>query len=133
VQENHLHLIVEADGATAFVRGIRGLTIRIARAVNRTLGRHGRVWADRYHARALTSPRAVRHALVYVLNNRQKHHRGEAGLDPCSSAAWFDGWREGVATARHPSPLIRARTWLASVGWRRHGLLSLAERPHGSP
>ena len=73
VQENHLHLIVEGDDTTTLALGIRGLTIRLARAVNRTLGRHGRVWADRYHARALTTPRAVRHALVYVLRNRQKH------------------------------------------------------------
>ena len=87
VQENHLHLIVEGDDTTSFARGIRGLTIRLARAVNRTLDRHGRVWADRYHARALTTPRAVRHALVYVLRNRQKHQPREADLDRCSSAA----------------------------------------------
>ena len=133
VQENHLHLIVEGDSATTFPRGIRGLTIRLARAVNRALGRHGRIWADRYHARALTTPRAVRHALVYVLRNRQKHQPGEVGLDRCSSASWFDGWRERIAKIQHPSPVTRARTWLAAVGWRRHGLLSLAERPRGSP
>src|SRR5262249_61785839 len=66
VQDNHLHLIVEADDAPALVRGLRGLAIRIARAVNRALGRRGPVWGDRYNARALTTPRVGRHALVYV-------------------------------------------------------------------
>ena len=81
VQDDHVHLIVEADVARAFARGLRGLAIRIARAVNRALSRRGTVWGDRYHARALTTPRAVRHALVYVLMNRHKHHGGEATLD----------------------------------------------------
>ena len=64
VQDDHLHLIVEADGELALRGGIRGLAIRVARAVNRTLDRRGPVWGDRYHARALTTPRAMRNALV---------------------------------------------------------------------
>jgi len=63
-QDDHLHLIVEADDTRALGRGLRGLAIRVARAVNRALGRRGRVWGDRYHARALTTPREVRHCLV---------------------------------------------------------------------
>lgn len=129
VQDNHLHLIVEADDAPALVRGLRGLAIRIARAVNRALGRRGPVWGDRYHARALTTPRVVRHALVYVLMNRHKHHPGEPSVDPCSSAAWFDGWREPIGCIPSGAPVVRARTWLAAVGWRRHGLLGIHERP----
>src|SRR5437667_10770862 len=123
VQDDHLHLIVEADDTRALRRGLRGLAIRVARAVNRALGRHGAVWQDRYHARALTSPRAVRHALVYVLMNLRKHHGGERGMDPCSSAKFFDGWREPVRTESARAPVVRARTWLAAVGWRRRGLL----------
>src|SRR5258705_7520439 len=53
VPADHLHLVVEADGPTAFERGARGLAIRVAKAVNRVLGRRGRVWGDRYHARLL--------------------------------------------------------------------------------
>ena len=130
VQTNHLHLLVEAHDGRALARGLSGLAIRVARAVNRTLGRRGRVWADRYHARPLTTPRAVRHALVYVLMNVRKHHGGERGLDPCSSAPWFDGWRSEVPVlATGPPPVASARTWLAAVGWRRHGLIGLEERP----
>src|SRR5437016_6704993 len=123
VQDDHLHLIVEADDRRALGRGLRGLAIRVARAVNRALNRRGAVWTDRYHARALTSPRAVRNALVYVLMNRRKHRDGERGLDPCSSALWFTGWRSPAPPPPAAMPVVRARTWLAAVGWHRHGLL----------
>jgi len=33
--------------------------------VNHALGRRGAVFGDRYHARTLTTPRAVRFALIY--------------------------------------------------------------------
>ena len=129
VQDDHLHLIVEADDTRALGRGLRGLAIRVARALNRALGRRGRVWGDRYHARALTTPREVRHCLVYVLRNRSKHCEGERGLDPCSSAMYFDGWRQPVGPVPPAPPVVRARTWLAASGWRRHGLVDIDERP----
>src|SRR6185295_8434527 len=103
IQADHLHLVVEADGPTEFERGVRGLAIRVAKSVNRVLGRRGRV-GDRYHARLLRTPREVRNALVYVLNNFKKHFRGARGLDPCSSAGWFDGWRTAIGPVGEPSP-----------------------------
>jgi hypothetical protein len=129
VQTDHLHLVVEADEPTGFERGVRGLSIRVAKAINRALGRHGRVWGDRYHAHLLRTPREVRNALVYVLNNFRKHIRTARGLDPRSSARWFEGWRRAVAQPKKPSPVVRARTWLARVGWRRHGLIDVEESP----
>ena len=70
----------------------------------------------------------MRHCLVYVLRNRSKHCEGERGLDPCSSAVYFDGWRQPVGPVP-PAPLVvRARTWLAAIGWRRLGLLDIDER-----
>jgi len=129
-QDDHLHLIVEAADARTLSSGVRGLAIRVARAVNRALGRRGPVWSERYHARALTTPREVRHALVYVLMNRRKHGGDVRGIDPCSSGQWFDGWRGLRLTAQSAAPVARPRTWLAAVGWRRHGLLGLDERPH---
>jgi hypothetical protein len=130
VQSDHLHLIVEADDKRSLSSGVRGLAIRLAKSINRALGRRGRVWDDRYHARALTTPRAVRHALVYVLMNFKKHGAVGTGIDPCSSALWFAGFqapREMAATI--PRPIAIARTWLASVGWWRHGLIDAGERP----
>ncbi len=131
VQRNHVHLLVEADDGARLTRGVTGLAIRTARAVNRMLGRRGHVWSDRFHARALTTPRAVRHALVYVLMNHRKHGAGTAAVDPCSSAPWFAGWANSRAlVAAAPSPVVRPRTWLAAVGWRRHGLIAPDEGPN---
>ena len=132
-QDDHIHLLVEADNSARLSRGIAGLAIRVARAVNRALGRRGAVWSDRYHARAVTTPRAVRHAIVYVVMNRRKHCAREHGLDRCSSAPWFRGWRDGPVPASELCPVVRARTWLASVGWRRHGLLARDKRLRSAP
>lgn len=129
VQDDHLHLIVEADDTQTLRRGLQGLAVRVARTVNRSLRRRGAVWGDRYHARTLTTPREVRNALVYVLMNRRKHGGTERGLDSCSSAPWFTGWRHPVPTSPTVPPVARARTWLAAVGWRRHGLVGTDEQP----
>jgi putative transposase len=129
VQSNHLHLLVEADSERGLRSGLRGLAIRVAKAINRALGRRGRVWEHRYHTRALTTPREVRHALVYILQNWRKHGRAARGGDPCSSAASFDGWRVRPAGLPRQSPLAVARTWLGRWGWRRRGLIDLREQP----
>jgi hypothetical protein len=95
VQYDHLHLIVEAQDKASLSNGMRSVAIRIARSVNALVVRRGRFWADRWHGRALTSPRQVRTALVYVLANFRKHSRHALGpgIDPFSSGAWFDGWQ----------------------------------------
>lgn len=130
VQRDHVHLVIEADSHRAMIRGMQGLAIRVARAVNRAIGRYGRVWGDRYHARLLRTPREVRNALVYVLQNFRKHLRNARGLDPRSSAAWFTGWRTALRDGPSTSPPIaKARTWLAAFGWRRHGLIGVNEAP----
>src|SRR5690348_2110645 len=71
----------------------------------------------------------MRNALVYVLNNFKKHVRGARGLDPYSSARWFEGWRTPPREAPAASPVARAVTWLASAGWRKVGLLRIDESP----
>jgi hypothetical protein len=96
--------------------------------VNRRLGRRGHVWHSRYHARLLRTPREVRNALVYVLNNWRKHGRTADGLDPRSSARWFDGWRNVVPAVMGPA-VRAARTWLMRIGWRKHGRIAVVESP----
>src|SRR5205085_9797535 len=108
--------------------------VRVARALNRLWGREGAVIADRYHAHVLRSPREVRAALVYVLQNGRKHGCSFAEADPFSSAKWFDGWEhpplpESVTARRAPPLSVPARTWLLRLGWRRHGLIFLSEKP----
>jgi len=134
VQSDHIHLVVEADGRTALIRGVQGLAVRCAKAVNRALGRKGAVWDHRYHARRLRTPREVRTALVYVLLNFRKHLRAAPGIDPCSSGAWFDGWVRPPKPPPGPPPVAPARTWLARTGWRRAGgPIDPAESPASSP
>ena len=129
VQSNHLHLIVEADDERALSRGMQGLSIRMARAAHRALGHGGTIFSDRYHAHQLRSPREIRAALLYVLQNWAKHGPG-GDYDPGSSALWFDGWTRLPEPMPGPCLVARPRTWLVRVGWRRHGLLRPGERPH---
>lgn len=141
LQGNHAHLIVEARDRDTLGRGMMAIGARLARAVNRVARRAGSVLADRYHVRMLATPKEVRNALRYVLLNA-RHHAGAAGaqlaravrLDPASSARWFDGWKyraskPAEAALSGPPVVARARTWLLSVGWRRHGLLDPADVP----
>ncbi len=121
VQSDHIHVIAEADSPAARRRGLWGLAVRTAKAINRRAGRHGPVWSDRYHARALGTPREVWRAITYVLLNFCKHLRAPPGVDPRSSGPWFDGWAQPPPTPKDPRPVATPRTWLAAVGWRRVG------------
>ena len=42
VQADHVHLIVEADSRLGLIRGVQGLAVRCAKAINRELGGAGR-------------------------------------------------------------------------------------------
>ena len=143
VLSNHLHLVVEASSQDALAAGMQSLTVRLARRINRLLGRRGALFATRYHVRVLRTPREVRHVLRYVLLNA-RHHAAERGqrlsrgwLDPYSTAPWFEGWREPsrstapwlVELRSSPRPTADATTWLLTTGWRRHGLLVVDDVP----
>src|SRR5262249_20063933 len=69
VLNDHLHFLVEAADRESLSRGLQGLAIRVAKALNKLWQRKGRVFADRYHDRILKSPKEVRNALRYVLAN----------------------------------------------------------------
>jgi len=110
VMGNHLHLIVEAKSSQSLSRGVQGLCIRLAKAMNKALaGRRGRVFADHYHSHLLRSPREVRNALGYVRHNAE-HHFGQAGLD------WFSSQNLELREL-----LERPVTWLLRVETRREG------------
>jgi putative transposase len=136
VQGNHVHLIVEAESKASLASGMRGLAVRMARRINRLLFRRGRFWTDRWHSRALTSPRQVRNALVYVLQNHRKHAslrtRVNALLDPLSSAEWFDGFAQPLPIAFRsvgPPCVVLPKTWLLRIGWQRDGRIRFRESP----
>jgi len=137
VQRSHLHLVCEAEDKGCLGRGMKRLKKRIANGINRQLGRKGSVFADRYHLEVLRCPRQTRNAICYVMHNARRH--GErlptmyGGVDPFSSAWWFEGWVDAGWRAGLAPPGIRctsgAQSWLLRVGWKRSGLLGLGELP----
>ena len=138
IQDDHMHLIVEAPDRRGIARGVMGLEIRIARRINALFGQKGRFWSDRYHRRDLRTPTEVRNVLRYVLLNTQKHHRiigDRCFADPSSSAATFDGFARPpfVFDDRFRWPRAVPRTWLLETGWRRRGLIDPADIPPSSP
>jgi putative transposase len=107
---NHLHLLVEAESDRSLSRGMQGLCVRIAKALNRLMQRRGSVFDDHYHARLLRSPTELVEAIAYVLGNHE-HHYGPSqpdGDDPYSSLA-----------CDRFTILCPPKTWLVRKGWRR--------------
>ena len=134
---------------------MQGLGVRLARRLNKVLGRRGRLIEERYHVTRLTTPRQVKNALLYILNNGRKH-RAERGLpcetgwlDPCATGVYFEHWGEQVSgiTAWQswvrqldeklgpkagPRSIVAPRSWLLRTGWHKHGPLPFEATPGGS-
>ena len=91
----------------------------------------------------MKSPKSVRAAIHYVVNNWRKHGEDRTALlrdfpiDPFSSAISFPGWRELAdrawlwrpPPAYEPLCVQRPKTWLLAHGWQRAGAISI----HGVP
>jgi REP element-mobilizing transposase RayT len=149
LQQNHIHLLVEAANQTALSRGMQGFQIAAAKLINaavsvkRVVRRRGQVFADRFHQEIIETPRQARNALAYVLNNWRKHREDRDGrattwlVDPFSTGAGFNGWREleGRDVMWRPPETYEGlivwfpKTWLLSEGWRRYGLIGCTEVP----
>lgn len=142
IQDDHLHLIVEATGCAelglkdapqSLRTGVSGLVISFAKQLNKLLRRaRGKVWGDRFHSRELGSPTEVRNALVYVFRNLARHGTaiyGDENVDFLSSAPRFKRFTRPVCTLLDdPStwPQAPPRTWLLGTGWwtrTRQGLI----------
>jgi REP element-mobilizing transposase RayT len=95
VMGNHVHLLVEAQDRVKLATGMQGMGVRIAKALNRVMRRHGRVIGDRYHAHILRTPSEVKRARAYLLTNAH-HHYGHAQADEFASQV----------------AVVAARTWL---------------------
>jgi REP element-mobilizing transposase RayT len=126
IQGNHLHLLVEVDSAEALARGMQGLATRIARRLNALIGRRGAVFVDRYHSRALRTPREVANAIRYVLGNYRHHtleHLPSRWEDAMSSTRFLRGGRPG-----ENAPVVEPKTWLLRVGWKSLYLTAAGQR-----
>jgi REP element-mobilizing transposase RayT len=139
IQHNHLHLLVEAADREVLTRRMQSFAINAARAINGTDGRSGKVFAYRYHATQIRTPRQARSALAYVLNN-WRHHREdralgrafEARVDPYSSGLSFTGWKGRrflVPENYSPLPVTPPATALLGSQWTRFGRIGAFECP----
>ena len=114
----------------------KGLAVSLSRRWNRLWNRSGKVFADRYHRRDLTSPRQTLHALRYVFANFTKHtgrrigatlHHDDGTSERVpyvdhnfSTALYFPDWKEEYMEAKpHDALSAPPRSWLLKSGYRR--------------
>ena len=132
IQHDHLHLVVETHSSEQLSRGMSRLSIRIARRLNKLWQRTGRLWRERFHSRAISTPAQMRNVLRYCLNNGRKHGAwlNKREPDVFSSGKWFTGWGDYRNSPRDAAcPVAPPSSWLASIGWRKNGLLPVASSP----
>ncbi|HWO26704.1 MAG TPA: transposase [Kofleriaceae bacterium] len=148
IERDHLHLLVEATDHESLWEGMRTFQSSAAQRLNRVISlatgtkRTGKVFADRYHARLITTPTQARNTISYTLNNWRRHglDRGMETMfwdvDYYSSGPSFDGWSElDDSPFLFPTPdyprlsVCRPRTWLLKVGWRKAGPISMRDIP----
>jgi len=150
VMGNHLHLIVEPQGrlrpheseeGEQLSRGMQGLGIRMAKALNKLWGRkgpqgrlrpHETVWADRFHSVLLETYWQIRKAFRYVLQNFKKHGyvpKSWTKPDRYSSGPWFQwcDWNQEHTRPLREPPVVKPRSWK----WIPH--VSLTEYPGQHP
>lgn len=71
LRADRIDLLVEAESGDALSRGMQGISIRLARGLNRLNGASGTVFADRFDARLLRTADEVRAALEQLGSGTQ--------------------------------------------------------------
>jgi hypothetical protein len=98
LQDEHVHMLVEAKGKQALASGMKSIAARLGRAVNRVWSRRGPALDSRYQHRLLRTPAEVRLALADMRGSPSRE-RGDSGsaklppLHPASSTRGFVGRR----------------------------------------
>lgn len=97
-----VELVVEADDKTALARGMQGFQVSAAKWLNRSVGRRGTVFPDRYRMRVLTTRVDVRDVV--------------GRLPLARTDAWPQTWLLRVEAPPHASGARRERPrrWLRS-------------------
>ena len=110
VQNDHLHLVMDAANSRAMRSAVSGLAIRVAKAINGLCGRKGRVFDDRYHARVLRTPTEVRRVRHYVRDNFRKHLRERLQTERTQDkAAWISVGVDNRAVLRQ---ILQCSVWI---------------------
>ena len=122
LMRNHMHLTIEAPNKEELARAMKGLKVRMVRALNRLWRRSGSIFLERYHAVALRGLQQAHRTMRYVLNNARRH-----GLqmlkdlpDPFSSGPWFANWKErfGAPFRSDRSPVAEPRSRILQLIWK---------------
>ncbi len=110
VQNDHLHLVMDAANSKALRSAVSGVAIRVAKAINSLCGRKGRVFDDRYHARVLRTPTQVRRVRHYVRDNFRKHLRERLQTERTQAkAAWIS---VGVDIREVLRQILQSSVWV---------------------
>ena len=127
-------MIVEVASREALSSWAISLGTRLAKRLNALWSREGTVLADRFHHRALSTPREVHNAFRYVLLNHRRHGVFSVTLvDLCSSAPACEHLvgveLGGVDLEGLSPPVVTPRTWVARTGCWRYGPIDAHDVP----
>jgi REP element-mobilizing transposase RayT len=100
LQHNHVHLIVAAANNMTLTKGMRSLTITMAKMIGK-----GRIQIQRYHLHILKTRREAKNAIHYVLFNERKH-TGKMTIDSFSTAGLLGSAKE-IAKAFKMSVIVK--------------------------
>lgn len=78
VLSNHIHLLVETDSNKHLERGMKSLTIRLAKNLKVK-------FKERFHLRLVKTARQLKNTILYVLTNAAKHYHRRFAFDWFSS------------------------------------------------
>jgi len=111
IQGNHIHLLTEATDEHALAAGMQRFEILDPA----TDAQRSRLRAEQLGATSRGS---------------DDTRRGDALIDPYSTAWAFDGWRDLDEVPEWDRlPSAEPRSWRLRVGWRKHALLGVREVP----
>ncbi len=138
---DHAHLIVQCDGPASYIsRTVQYVASKLARGINRLMGRTGRVFRDRFFSRVLGTPSELAVALRYVGENpvraglaRRPEDWPASSVGACLSTTrparlWtFPGWMYAVLGFHENVPealrrILSGQTGARRPGWRQNRL-----------
>jgi len=97
IEARRLLFLVEAGSRVALTSGCQGLSVRVARALNRVLDRSGRFFSDRYESQALATPADVAATLALFSGSEAFSSLGAGPIVPPKTNLLVSAPRRGAA------------------------------------